>query len=252
MADLRGRAGLVTGAGSGIGRATARAMARAGAAVVVADVDTAGANETVEVITAEGGEASAFTCDVTSSRDVAAMVAAVIDRYGTLDFAHNNAGVVGAQVRLADYDEGDWDRIVGVNLKGTFLCLRHELRHMVDTGGGAIVNTASEAALKGSAADAVYTASKMGVAGLTKVAALEVARRGVRVNAVCPGVIETAITQRVAEQSPDQYRRASQLMPIGRYGTPEEVADAVVWLCSDEARLVTGILLPVDGGWSAT
>jgi NAD(P)-dependent dehydrogenase (short-subunit alcohol dehydrogenase family) len=242
----------VTGAGSGIGRATALALARSGAAVVVADVDVDGANETVDAITAEGGDATAFTCDVSRSDDVVAMVAAVVDRYGTLDFAHNNAGVVGAQVRLTDYGEDEWDRIVGINLKGTFLCLQHELRHMVANRRGTIVNTASEAALKGSAADAVYTASKTGVAGLTKVAALEVAKLGVRVNAVCPGVIETAITRRIAEESPELHRKASQLMPVGRYGTPEEVADAVVWLCSDEARLVTGILLPVDGGWSAT
>lgn len=252
MTDLAGRAGLVTGAGSGIGRATALRLARAGAAVVVADVDEAAAAETVRLITEAAGAAVGSIGDIADEADVSAMVELTLSHFGRIDFAHNNAGIMGSQRPLVDYSLDDFDRILRVNLRGTFLCMQAELRVMLEQGHGAIVNTASEAALKGSAADAVYTASKHAVAGLTKTAALEHARRGVRVNAVCPGVILTGMMEAVAETNPAGYEKAERLMPIGRYGLPEEVAEAVLWLCSDASSLVTGHLLAVDGGWAAS
>lgn len=252
MTDLADKAGLVTGAGSGIGRATAIRLAAAGAWVVVADFDEATALETVQLIVDAGGTAVPSVGDIANEADVAAMVALTTTRFGRLDFAHNNAGVMGSQCQLIDYSMEDFDRIVSINLRGTFLCMRAELQVMLAQGHGAIVNTASEAALKGSAADAVYTASKHAIAGLTKTAALECARRGVRVNAVCPGVILTGMMEAVAETNPAGYEKAKRLMPIGRYGHPDEIAEAVLWLCSDASSLVTGHLMAVDGGWSVS
>jgi NAD(P)-dependent dehydrogenase (short-subunit alcohol dehydrogenase family) len=243
-------AALVTGAGSGIGRASAIALAGAGHAVLVSDIDLTAAERTVEAITASGGSAVANLCDVADPASVAAMVRQCVDELGSLDAAVNNAGVVGVQVPLHKYDIADWHRIIGVNLTGVFLCLREQLPVMYAQGSGAIVNIASEAALKGSAADAVYTASKHGVAGITKTAALEAARRGVRVNAVCPGVIETAILARALADRPEAADATRRLMPIRRFGQPEEIAEAVAWLCSDAASLVTGHVMAVDGGWS--
>jgi NAD(P)-dependent dehydrogenase (short-subunit alcohol dehydrogenase family) len=180
------------------------------------------------------------------------MVASCVDRFGSLDFAVNNAGVVGTQQPLHRYALADWNRIIAINLTGVFLCTSEQLRVMYERGSGSIVNIASEAALKGSAADAVYTASKHGVAGLTKTAALEAARRGVRVNAVCPGVIETGILRDVIERSPEVAEQSKRLMPVGRFGQPAEIAAAVLWLCSDASSLVVGHLLAVDGGWAVS
>jgi len=250
MTVLAEAAGLVTGAGSGIGRACALGLAAAGARVLVSDIDAGAAERTAAEIATAGGHAVAQPGDISDPDAVAALVAGCRARLGGLDFAVNNAGVVGTQQPLHRYDLADWHRIIAVNLTGTFLCLAEELRAMYEQGHGAIVNIASEAALKGGAADAVYTASKHGVAGLTKTAALEAARRGVRVNAVCPGVIETGILAGVARTSPEQYERSKSLMPIHRIGRPEEIAAAVVWLCSDAASLVVGHLLAVDGGWA--
>lgn len=249
---MHGRTGLVTGAGSGIGRACALALADAGASVLVSDIDLSAADRVVAEIVRRGGTALANRCDVADADEVASMVAACVDGLGALDFAVNNAGVVGLQVPLHRYDLADWHRIIAVNLTGVFLCMRAELAPMYERGSGAIVNIASEAALKGSAADAVYTASKHGVAGITKSGALEAARRGVRVNAVCPGVIETAILSAVLESQPEVAERSRRLMPIGRFGQPDEIAAAVLWLCSDAASLVTGHLMAVDGGWAAS
>ena len=203
---LVGRAGLVTGAGSGIGRACALALAGAGAVVLVSDVSLDAVDRTAAEIVERGGRAVANQCDVADPDAVSAMVRDCVERLGSLDFAVNNAGVVGVQVPLHRYELADWHRIIGVNLTGVFLCLREQLSVMYAQGSGAIVNIASEAALKGSAADAVYTASKHGVAGITKSAALEAARRGVRVNAVCPGVIETAILSGVIASDPAAAR----------------------------------------------
>jgi NAD(P)-dependent dehydrogenase (short-subunit alcohol dehydrogenase family) len=249
--SLEGRTALVTGAASGIGRASAETLARYGARVVVADIDLDGAQQTAATIAQHGGEVTAIQCDVTDDDSVEVAIATTIGTYGQLDIAHNNAGVLGAQRRLVDYDLDDWDRIIAVNLKGVFLCMRRELGHMVPRKSGVIINTASEAALKGSAADAVYTASKRGVAGLTLTAALENARVGVRVVAVCPGVISTGMTADL-ERDDSTAERTRRIQPIQRMGHPSEVGEAVAWLASDAASLVTGILLPVDGGWSAT
>lgn len=248
--EFAGKVALVTGAASGIGRGTALCFARRRASVVVADWNLDGANETVDLIREMGGEAIAVQCDVSSNDSVGAMIHTTLEAYGQLDFAHNNAGLVGAQKPLVGYSEIDFDRIMAVNVKGVYLCMQHELTYMIARGQGVIVNTASEASLKGSAADAAYTASKHAVAGITKTVALEVATKGIRVNAVCPGVISSGMT--AAIESNDKLReRGAQIMPVNRYGRPEEIGEAVAWLCSDGASLVTGILLPVDGGWSA-
>jgi NAD(P)-dependent dehydrogenase (short-subunit alcohol dehydrogenase family) len=228
------------------------ALAGAGAAVLVSDIDEAAAMATVGLIEAEGGRAMARRCNVAVESDVAAMVLACVEELGALDFAVNNAGVVGTQQPLHRCSLAEWQRIIDINLTGMFLCVRDQLNVMYQQGRGSIVNIASEAALKGSAADAVYTASKHGVAGLTKTAALEAARRGVRVNAVCPGVIETGILKGVIEANPEVAEKSKRLMPIGRLGQPEEIAAAVLWLCSDAASLVVGHLLAVDGGWSVS
>ncbi len=248
--SLDGRGAMVTGAAGGIGRASASTLAARGARVVVADVDIDGAAETASLIRDAGGEAIATACNVTDDASVTATIELVIDKYGQLDIAHNNAGVLGAQRRLVDYEDADWDRVIAVNLKGVFLCMRRELAHMLPRSKGVIINTASEAALRGGAADAVYTASKRAVAGLTLTAALENARSGVRIVAVCPGVISTGMTA-AFEQDEALAERTRRIMPIGRMGRPEEIAEAVAWLASDAASLVTGILLPVDGAWSA-
>jgi NAD(P)-dependent dehydrogenase (short-subunit alcohol dehydrogenase family) len=250
MTTLIGRAGLITGAGSGIGRASALRLAAAGASVVVADIDEDAARETVALVEQAGGTAVACRCDIAEQTEVDAMVALTVASFGRLDFAHNNAGVMGLQRQAVEYPLDDFDRIMRINVRGTFTCMQAELRVMLEARRGCIVNTASEAALKGSAADAVYTASKHAVAGLTKTAALEYARRGIRINAVCPGVILTGMMQAVEQANPAGFEKAKKLMPIGRYGQPEEVAEAVLWLCSDASSLVTGHLLAVDGGWA--
>ena len=252
MTDMQGAAGLVTGAGSGIGRACALGLASAGAAVLVSDVDQGSAERTTAEIVALGGRAVTNQCDVADPAAVAAMIRACVEEFGSIDYAVNNAGVVGAQKPLHRYAVADWHRVISINLTGVFHCLSEELRVMYGQGRGAIVNIASEAALRGNAADAAYTASKHGVAGLTKTAALEAIGRGIRVNAVCPGVIETGILAGLVDIAPEISAKAERMMPIGRFGQPDEIAAAVVWLCSDAASLVVGHLLAVDGGWAVS
>ncbi|WP_435348852.1 SDR family oxidoreductase [Haloarchaeobius sp. HRN-SO-5] len=248
--DLDGKTAIVTGAASGIGRKTAERFAAEGANVVVADVVAEGARETVERIESAGGTATFVRTDVSDPSDVEAMVQETVDTYGGLDVAHNNAGIEGEDDPVAEQTEENWDRVIDINLKGVWLCMKYELEAMVDDGGGAIVNTSSIAGLA-AAGGTPYVASKHGVVGLSRVAATEYAQQGVRVNAVCPGVIDTPMVQRAAEESPEDIDHFVEMQPLGRMGTPEEVANAVVWLSSDEASFVTGNAYPVDGGFMA-
>ena len=246
-----GKVALVTGAGSGIGRAAALAFAQEGAKVVVADVVTEAGEETVRAIRAVGGESRFQATDVSQAKQVAALIQSVVATYGRLDFAHNNAGIEDAGTSFIDCTDEQWDRVVSIDLKGVWLCMKYEITHMLQQGSGAIVNTSSVAGLIGAAGGPAYTASKHGVVGLTKTAALAYAKRGIRVNAVCPGVIETPMLSRFAK-TPEITTMLTKLEPIGRFGQPAEVAAAVIWLCSNAASFVTGVALPVDGGWVAT
>jgi NAD(P)-dependent dehydrogenase (short-subunit alcohol dehydrogenase family) len=242
--DFSDRVALVTGAGAGIGRASALAFARAGAAVIVADIDERRGHETVALA---GPNARYVHVDVASSESVRAMVAAAIVHFGRLDYAHNNAGVAAEQHDVADLPEAEWDRVQGVMLRGVYLCMKYELPHLLETGG-AIVNTASGAGLVGYPGQSPYVSSKHGVLGLTKSAALEYGRQGVRVNAVCPGTVRTPMVD-AATQLPGLEEQLIALHPIGRIGEPDEVARAVLWLCSDDASFVLGHALAVDGGY---
>jgi NAD(P)-dependent dehydrogenase (short-subunit alcohol dehydrogenase family) len=246
-ASMAGKAGLVTGAASGIGRASAVRLAAEGASVVVADLQAAreGGERTVRMIKDVGGEAAFVACDVARAEDNEALVARVVERFGRLDFAHNNAGIGGGHARLADIDDAHFDRVIAVNLRGVFLGMKHQIRQMLANGGGAIVNTASNAGLRGVHLLGAYAASKHGVVGLTRNAAVEYAEDGIRVNAVCPGAIMTPLARRSTPE-----RRAEIMRPqaMKRFGEPEEVAAAVAWLFSDDASFVTGVALPVDAG----
>lgn len=249
--QLNGKVALVTGGSSGIGRATALALAREGAKVVVADVMVEGGQETVRLLTATGGQGLFVKTDVSRATEVEALIARAVATYGRLDCAFNNAGVEGAFVTTSEYSEADWDRVLTINLKGVWLCMKYEIAHMLRQGGGAIVNTASGAGLVGVPNLSAYVASKHGVVGLTKTAALEYAKAGIRVNAVCPGVIQTPMVARLTSNRPDLSEALVAAEPMGRTGRPEEVAAAVVWLCSDAASFVTGHALSVDGGYVA-
>ena len=248
---MENKVALVTGASSGIGRACALAFAREGAKVVVADVTVEGGEETVNMIKEAGGEAIFVKTDVTKAAEVEAMVNKAVETYGRLDYAHNNAGVAAAVYPVADLPEEDWDRIININLKGIWLCMKYEIPQMLRQGKGAIVNTASTLALVGWIKRPAYTASKHGVAGLTKVAALDYAADGIRVNAVCPGTVRTPLVESVFARRPEAEAEALAMMAIGRLAAAEEIAEAVVWLCSDAASFVTGHIMSVDGGWNA-
>jgi len=252
MALLAGKSALVTGAASGIGKAAAVVFAREGARVVVADLSEEGGAQTVRTIRDNGGEAHFVHCDVSSAADVEALVAAAVKTFGRLDCAFNNAGIAGTQRKTADYDEDEFDKVIAVDLKGVWLCMRAEIRQfLAQKGPGAIVNTASAAGLVASHSMPAYTAAKHGVVGLTKCAALEYARSGIRINDVCPGVVDTPLVEGMVAGRPKLAARLDEVEPIGRKAHPEEIAEAVVWLCSDAASFVTGCSMSVDGGLTA-
>ena len=243
---------LVTGGGSGLGRATVQALAREGAKVLVADLNLESAHETVTMVAETGGEASAFAMDVTIAAQAEAMVQTTVERYGRLDCAFNNAGIPGkVGTSVIDYEEKDWDRVIAVDLKGVWLGMKYEIKQMLKQGGGVVVNTASIAGLVGLVGSSPYVASKHGVVGLTKTAALEFAQQNIRVNAVCPGVFRTPLVEKIIAELPEREELYLSAQPIGRMGRPEELAEAVVWLCSDAASFVTGHAFPVDGGYVA-
>jgi NAD(P)-dependent dehydrogenase (short-subunit alcohol dehydrogenase family) len=244
---LEDKIALVTGGASGIGRGTALVFAREGAKVVIADLAAEGGEETVRSIKEAGGDAAYVKCDVSQASDVEALVKKTVDMYGRLDCAFNNAGV-GPFGTTTDCSEEDWDITINVNLKGVWLCMKYEIQHMLSQGGGVIVNTASVGGLIGTPGIAAYTASKHGVIGLTKTAALEYVQAGIRVNAVCPGTVLTPLVERGLAANPAMKDALLSKHPIGRFGKTEEIAEAVVWLCSDAASYVTGIAFPVDGG----
>ena len=250
----KNKVALITGGSSGIGRSSALAFAQQGTTVVIADVDEKGGEETVHRIQDAGGKSIFIPTDVSNATDVEAMVQQTIDHYGRLDYGFNNAAAVTAHLEAIspthEYPEENWDRVIAVNLKGVWLCMKYEIRHMLKQGKGAIVNAASALGLVGVENLSGYVASKHGVVGITKTAALEYADQGIRINAVCPGYIQTPMTQSRLED-PETKARLLAKEPMGRLGTPEEIADTVVWLCSDAASFVTGHAMAVDGGWTA-
>lgn len=249
MGTMEGKVAVVTGAAMGIGRASAQAFASEGAAVVVADIDDDQGHATVALVEAAGGTASYVHADVSQRDDVEAMVQHAVDTYGGLDYAHNNAGIAAPMVPLAEYPDDGWDRTIAVMLTGVYLCMKAEIPRMLERGGGAIVNTASGVGLVGYPHQAAYTASKHGVIGLTKVAALDYGAQGIRVNAICPGTARTPMVDEAIRKFPSIDDDLKKLHPIGRIGEAAEVAAAAVWLCSPAASFVLGAALPVDGGY---
>ncbi len=250
---VEGKVALVTGGGSGIGRATAQVFAREGAKLVVADMDEDGGQQTVHGITEQGGEAVFVRADVTAPAEVEALISQAVATYGRLDCAYNNAGVTQRDYPPTDeYPLDDWNRVLAVNLTGVWLCLKYEMAQMRKQGSGAIVNTASIAGLVGIAGRSAYVASKHGVVGITKTAALEVASQGIRVNAVCPGYVRTPMVDYVIRhEGPELEAQIVAREPVGRLGRPEEIAETVVWLCSDAASFITGHAMAADGGFMA-
>ncbi len=246
-----GTVALVTGAGNGIGRAAAIAFAARGLKVVVSDIDSTGGKATVDAILDAGGEAVFVPCDVSVDAQVQSLIKETLSIYGRLDYAFNNAGIEKEQTRLADGNEADFDAIMDVNVKGVWLCMKHEIPAMLAQGGGAIVNTASVAGLGAAPKMSIYSASKHAVIGLTKSAAVEYAKKRIRVNAVCPAVIDTEMFRRAHVADPKKAELALSMHPVGRIGSVEEIAAAVLYLCSDMAGFTTGIAMPIDGGVTA-
>ena len=248
---FQNKVALVTGGSFGIGQATAIAFAQRGARVAIADWLEDKEGVALRQIKESGGEGIFIQCDVSKPADVKAMIEKTISTYGRLDYAFNNAGIEGMQAPVHECTEENWDKTIGINLKGVWLCMKAEIPEMLKQGGGAIVNCASVAGLNGFAGLPAYVASKHGIVGLTKTAALENAKAGIRVNAVCPGVIHTAMIDRITGKDKEVEKSFVSLEPVNRMGKPEEVAEAVIWLCSDGASFITGHAMTVDGGFTA-
>jgi NAD(P)-dependent dehydrogenase (short-subunit alcohol dehydrogenase family) len=248
---LQGKAILVTGGGSGIGRATSIRLAQEGAKVMIADYVPAGAEQTVKMIKDAGGTASCVAADVSVTKQVEMVVAKTVETYGRIDGAYNNAGIEGKMSDTVAHTEENFDRIIAINLKAVWLCMKYELPQMLKQGGGSIVNTASVAGLVAFEGLSAYCASKHGVIGLTKTAALEYAQKNIRVNCVCPGVINTPMVARMVDSGGMNESDLTAGEPVGRMGKPEEIGEGVVWLLSDAASFVTGHSLAIDGGWVA-
>jgi len=244
---FNGKVAFITGAGSGIGRATAVAFAAEGARVAILDRSAEALRGTEAAVREAGGEALAIACDVSEPAQVEAAVARTVEAFGRLGIAFNNAGVENKASPVAEIELDEWDRILGINLRGTFVCMKHELAQMVRQGGGVVINTSSGAGIRGVAGGAAYAASKHAIIGLTKSAALDYAKSNIRVNAVLPGNIETPMMDRFTG---GDIQKAIDLEPVGRLGKPEEIADAVLWMSADLGAFVTGASISVDGGWS--
>jgi NAD(P)-dependent dehydrogenase (short-subunit alcohol dehydrogenase family) len=245
--NFTGKVAFITGAGTGIGRATALAFSRQGARVVIADASEETLGETARLIEQQGGRSLAVTCDVTQAGDVKAVLVKAIETFGRLDYAFNNAGVEQPKAPLADIDEDEWDRILNTDLRGVFLCMKYEIPLLLRQGG-AIVNTSSGAGVKGIQGQTAYAAAKHGIIGLTKSAALDYASQNIRINAVCPGFIETPMYDRFTGGTEEGRQEVIAQEPIGRAGKPEEIADAVIWLCSEASSFIVGHALIIDGG----
>jgi len=240
---------IITGGSFGIGRAAAIAFAKRGANVIIADWTEN--QETLDLIKSLSADSIFIKCDISSEADVKGMIEKTISKYGRFDYAFNNAGIEGLSAPTHECTHENWDRTIGINLKGTWLCMKYEISQMLKQGKGAIVNNASIAGLVGFQNIPAYVASKHGVIGLTKNAALEYAKLGIRVNVVCPGVIKTPMIDRFTGKSKEVEKQFENMEPVGRLGQPEEVAETVVWLCSDASSFITGDAIPVDGGWTA-
>jgi len=249
--QFEGKVALVTGGASGIGRATALAFARARAKVVVADIAVAAGRETIRMIEEAGGDAVFVRTDVSQADEVEALIKQALEAYGRVDCAVNNAGVIGEMAPTAKCTEENFDQVIGTNLRGTWLCMKHEITHMLERGGGVIVNMSSVSGIRGLPDFPAYAASKAGILQLTRTATLEYAKAGIRINAICPGTIATPMVAGVVGARPELEQEFLALHPMGRIGKPEEVAEAVLWLCSDAASFVTGHALAVDGGYLA-
>ena len=249
--EFEGKVAFVTGAAGGIGFATARAFAESGAAVVITDVNENAAKAAADALTNAGHKALGLRCDVSDEAQVATAIAETVSAFGRLDAAYNNAGLHAPSVETADALAEDFDRVIAVNLRGVWACMKHELRQMRKQGNGTIVNCSSQSGLAGIAGLGAYTASKHGVIGLTKAAALEYARRGIRINAICPGTANTPMVAKAMKDHPAEMQAVIDDIPLGRMGTPEEIASAVLWLCSPGAGFMIGQIVAPDGGYTA-